>query len=78
MKLNEEQYQVLQVYETYLDTAVHFNYVRTLPHSYAREMAQVYTQLTKQKPNLSCPQCVFNMCKTLGNLYFNYKKPQLL
>lgn len=73
MKLNKKQYETLQPYTHYLDTAAHFNYVRTLPMSYAQDMAKVYEQLTKQKPNLSCPACVMKMCKTLGNLYFNYK-----
>jgi len=75
MKLNKKQYEALQQYVHYLDTAEHFGYVRTLPISSAQEIAKVYTELTKQKPNLSCPGCVFRMCKTLGNLYFNYKTP---
>ena len=73
MKINKKQYEALQPFEHYLDTAAHFNYVRTLAMSDARKIADVYKQVTKQTANLSCPSCVFSMCKTLGNLYFNYK-----
>lgn len=73
MKINKKQYTKLEPYEPYLDTAVHFNYVRTLAMLDAKKIAEVYKEVTNQTANLSCPNCVFAMCKTLANLYFNYK-----
>ena len=48
MKINKKQYEALQPFEHYLDTAAHFNYVRTLAMSDARKIADVYNQVTKQ------------------------------
>ena len=72
--MNNELYEQLKQYEQYLYTAYYSNYVRSMPTSSANELQQIYHKLGNQRTiNLNCNKCVYDLCKELGNLYFNYK-----
>lgn len=73
MNITTEQYELLKQFERHLETAVHCNYVRTVTMKDAQTMNALAKQLLNKTYNLSCPKCVFNMCKDLGNVYFNFK-----
>lgn len=74
MELTNEQYEILKPYEEYLMTAYNCNYVRSLPMKDAVIMKNVHIALGLGSPNLSCPKCVLNLCKTLGKLYSSKKE----
>ena len=75
MELTDEQRERLKPYESYLMTAYNLNYIRSLPMKDALTIKSVYVELGLGNPNLHCPKCVLNICKTLGKLY-SYKKTQ--
>lgn len=74
MELNDDQFNRLRPYESYLATAIGCNFVRSLPMSDAVEIKKVYTELGLGSPNLSCGKCVLNICKRLGELYYIKKE----
>ena len=73
MELNDQQYEILKSYESYLMTAYENNYVRSLPFRDATVLSTIYKELGLGSINLHCPKCVLTLCKTLGKLY-SYKK----
>lgn len=68
-KLNKTQMKVLEPYERYFETATKYNYVRSIPMKDVRIMEEIHQQLGFGSVNVSCPKCVLNLCKTLGELY---------
>lgn len=73
-KLSVVQFNQMKKYENYLNTAVNSGYVRSLPIESAKSIAEVFTYLTGQKANVRCPRCVLAFCKTVGLVYYSYKK----
>lgn len=75
MTFTEEQIQILSKYEEHFTTAVKGNWSR-YPGSIALdEIHSIYCEVTgdKRKNNKSCSNCILNLLKDCGKLYFQDK-----
>ena len=68
-ELTEKQREELKIVEHHLQTA-RVGVIRNLSRKELDTVNKIYTELGYGKVNLSCPKCVFKVCKTLSDLYF--------
>ena len=73
--MTEEQYKVLEKYDSVLNAAVKSNFLR-LPSSEFNEIAAVYDQLFTplRQSQRNCNTCRLNALKTIGRVYFDEKE----
>lgn len=71
-KLTPEQRSLLQPYERHLHTAAFAGYVVALPARVKSEVLwPMFREVFDTAPgNTACNQCVINVCRRLGRLYF--------
>lgn len=65
----------LEPHEVHLNRALNGRYVYCLTRPIFNELSAVYRELGyTQRLDFSCSSCLLNLCSTLGNYYFPYKK----
>lgn len=70
-----EDYKVLEKYEEHLVRAKFGRYIYALRRPAFEELSAVYRSLGyTQRLDYSCSSCLLNLCITLGNYYFDFKK----
>ena len=70
-----EDYKVLEKYEEHLVRAKFGRYIYALRRPAFEELSAVYRSLGyTQRLDYSCSSCLLNLCITLGNYYFPFKK----
>lgn len=72
-KLTQDQFSQLTNYENHLFTATNANYIRSVEMRDAQKLANIFHQVTKRTTNFTCGRCMLEVCKVLGELYFNFK-----
>lgn len=71
--INDTIYNQLKPYEAHLKTACNSGYIRCLAANQVVELESIYNHFGYKLANRNCGDCVLNMCKTLGKLYFAYE-----
>ena len=70
-----EHFKRLEPYEVHLNRALNGRYVYALTRPIFNELSAVYKELGyTQRLDFSCSSCLLNLCITLGNYYFDFKK----
>lgn len=71
----KEDYEALKPYEEHLVRAKFGRYIYALRRPAFEELSAVYRSLGyTQRLDYSCSNCLLNLCITLGNYYFDFKK----
>ena len=73
VSFSASQLSLLRRLEEYLHSAVYANYIRALPMRDAKLLVELYEQKFHQSVNLNCPRCMLDVCKQLGESYYNKK-----
>ena len=75
MTFTEDQFRTLSAFESYFYTAVKANYSRHPGQAGLELIHSIFTSATgdKRRLNSSCQQCVYNLIKDCGDLYFKDK-----
>ena len=73
--MTDEQFNTLAQYEPNFKTALECNYSRYPGQEGVTTMFNIYRDLTHTRMNLnrSCSDCILNLVKSLGKLYFAEK-----
>lgn len=76
MKFTEEQFQTLSKYEEHFTTAVKGNWSRYPGTSALDEIHSIFCEVTgdTRKNNKSCSNCILNLLKDCGVIYFQDKE----
>lgn len=70
-----EHFKRLEPYEVHLNRALNGRYVYALTRPIFNELSVVYKDLGyTQRLTYDCSSCLLNLCITLGNYYFPFKK----
>lgn len=75
MKLNDRQYRKLKEYEKQLQRAYYGNYIYAVTHGENEALTAIYNEVFNKHENPSnCNKCRLRLIRTLGELYFKYKR----
>lgn len=74
LTINKTNYKKLQKYEKHLNRGINDYVYGVLPEEF-EEMLDIYKKMGgKERLRYSCNSCVLRLTKSLGEVYFTYKK----
>ncbi len=78
MKLTQEEFAAVAVYEQQIQTAVRSNYLRNVGRSGLAVLVPIYERATASKlsVNGNCAACILDLLKRIGAIYFADKAEQ--
>lgn len=79
MRLTEEQYRALEPYEQNMRTALRSGYARNPGRQVMLVMQDIYNDAAhaRNRINTGCGNCILNLLKDIGRIYFADKEERL-
>ena len=74
--MNQEIYDKLSKYRSYLDTAHNFNYIRGVNTNMMNELTEIASELGIKYKYNHCPKCTLEFIKRLGGIYYDWETTQ--
>lgn len=71
--MTKDDFEILKQYESHFKTA-QVGYIRGLLRKDADVLIEVGSHYNIRVTNRACSSCILDLCKRLGNLYFEYKQ----